>query len=91
MRESKSYDAEPAFCVSGVGREYSNHDDDDDDDDIPAMKMSSDMEDDPVTDVLTLAKSISHLSPETQDLIMRQVMAERREKSKMGAVVDSWP
>ncbi|OXU23956.1 hypothetical protein TSAR_005007 [Trichomalopsis sarcophagae] len=34
---------------------------------------------DPVQDFLLLAKTIAHLSPETQDLIMRQVIAERKE------------
>lgn len=40
---------------------------------------------DPVQDIMLLAKTISHLSSETQDLIMRQVIAERQEQTKRKA------
>ncbi|XP_014219778.1 uncharacterized protein LOC106647762 [Copidosoma floridanum] len=46
---------------------------------------------DPVQDILLLAKTISHLSPETQDLVMRQVIAERQEQTKRRAVTQDRP
>jgi len=45
---------------------------------------------DPVQDILLLAKTISHLSPETQDLIMRQVIAERQEQTKRRAAAKEY-
>ncbi|XP_058802880.1 uncharacterized protein LOC131670904 [Phymastichus coffea] len=56
-----------------------------------------DLDSDPVQEVLQLAKSISHLSPETQDMIMKQVMAERKEKARLRAMTmqdrldQDWP
>jgi hypothetical protein len=47
----------------------------------PTTPSSSSISSDPVHEILLLAKTIAHLSPDTQDLIMRQVMAERKEQA----------
>ncbi|CAB0032850.1 unnamed protein product [Trichogramma brassicae] len=61
--------------ASGMGNSYNGE------------SVSFNGDEDPVNDVLKLAQTISHLSPMTQDMIMRQVMAERREKRQ---VEESW-
>ena len=51
----------------------------------PASSSDLEAPEDPVKEILELTKSISHLSPETQEMIMRQVMAERKEKVRLRA------